>query len=128
MRHAPVIHNIPDEHDHSWRHGDLPNRNVQYAGTNQHPKSCSQKNGPEDSTPFVNEHGGRFDDRFTPLNVDRTWNVVLPAKHDEEDRVGRDCSGEEREGHECGECCEGDRERACEDEIGRIGGHENNRT
>jgi len=36
--------------------------------------------------------------------------------------------GKEKEGHECGECCEGDREPTYEDEIGRIGGHENSRT
>jgi hypothetical protein len=72
----------------------LPNSNIRCASTDQHPKRCSRKDGPEDGTPFVNEDGGRFDGGFITLNVDQKWNVILPAEHEE---VGRNCRGEQRE-------------------------------
>ena len=60
--HAPVVHNIPGTHDHSWWYGDLINENVHYASISQHPKRSGQKDGPEDGTPFVSENEGQFYD------------------------------------------------------------------
>ena len=58
----------------------------------------------------------------------QTWNVISPMDHGEEGGAGRNCSGEEREGHECGEGRERDRKWAGEDEICRIERYENSRT
>ena len=64
-----------------WWDGDLLDRNAQYASTDRDPKRCSQKDRPEDGTPFVNENGRRFGGRFLSLNVDRTWDVIPPPRN-----------------------------------------------
>ena len=69
-----------------------------------------KRTGPEDGTAFIDEHGRRFDGRLgLSLNIDRTWNVFLSAKYDEEDWIGSNRSGREKGDNKCSERChEGD--------------------
>ena len=62
------------------------------------PRVAVKRTGPEDDTPFANEHGRRCG--FFSLNVGRTRDVISPppAEHDEQDGVGRNWSGKERGG------------------------------
>ena len=109
-----------------WR-SDLPTRYFLYAGTDQNPKHCRQNDKSEGGTPFVKEHGGRLNGRLLFLKIDRMWGVISSARRNEEDRVSRGCSGEERESHKCGVSCEVDRECARQQEVGQAGGREDNR-
>ena len=104
-------YNIPVEHDHNWWDGDLPNRNAQYASTDRDPKRCSQEDRTRRWHPICQR--ARTTVRWLIPLVERRSNVgcnLPPAEHDEKDVVGRNCSGKEREGHECGERCEGNRD------------------
>ena len=118
-RRAPVIYNIPVEHDHNWWDGDLPNRNAQYASTDRDPKRCSQEDRIRRWHPICRR--ARTTMRIPLLERRSNVGCNLPsAEHDEEDGVGRNSSGEEMEGHEWGERCEGDRDAPARTRLVRL--------